>query len=63
MGEHLPWWCCKADYPDHEPDCENYVSKQSPEWEQFRDFRNRCQVCGGTPTDTETWLCERCFNE
>ena len=19
-----PWWCCKADYPNHEPSCENY---------------------------------------
>lgn len=19
-----PWWCCKADYPNHEPTCENY---------------------------------------
>ena len=18
------WWCCKADFPNHEPDCENY---------------------------------------
>ena len=19
-----PWWCCKADFPNHEPTCENY---------------------------------------
>ena len=18
------WWCCMADFPNHEPDCENY---------------------------------------
>jgi len=31
IGPEEPvWWCCAADYPNHEKSCRNYKESQSP---------------------------------
>ncbi len=41
------WWCCKADYPNHEPSCKNAPAGEKCEWVKDED-RGYLTTCGGS---------------
>jgi len=50
------WWCCNADYPNHEPTCRNYKAPQPPAEDSRDTVESVCSDWRAGAIDDDTLL-------